>query len=88
MIKMSKEVEIACALQGDRDGGIEAVEELNVRYRDAGGRMHAVPVRWDVVKGLHMKSFVVSMHQMLSHVCVREAEDRILKNRFLSNGFL
>jgi hypothetical protein len=54
LTKMHKQFEIAAAIHGDRDDGIEAVEELHVLYKDTGGRMHAVHATWNEVKDLQI----------------------------------
>jgi hypothetical protein len=54
LTKMHEEFEIAAALHGNREDGIEAVEELHVLYKDAGGRIHAVHATWNQVKDLHI----------------------------------
>jgi hypothetical protein len=54
LTKMHEEFEIAAALHGSRNDGIEAVEELDILYRDAGGRMHTVHATWNQVKNLHI----------------------------------
>jgi arylamine N-acetyltransferase len=54
LTKLHKEFEIAAVVHGDRDDGIKAVEELDVLYQDAAGRVHSVHLTYDGMKDLDL----------------------------------